>query len=222
VPTDTDLGLLKVEVALNMGSESVSKNLNIFVKSQVSKKEKLKVDSKKLEPTSDVSKRIETEFLLIKGIYETYSKTRILDQGLDLPLNSAITSPFGNSREYNGKVTKFHSGVDFRGAPGTKIMNPMRGKVVLSKDLYFTGNTIILDHGDQIFTVYAHLKNINVKGGEVVQQGSLLGTVGSTGRSTGPHLHWGVVLSGIKVDPLQFVKVWNQEFRGITGAVGNL
>jgi murein DD-endopeptidase MepM/ murein hydrolase activator NlpD len=117
-----------------------------------------------------------------------------------------ITSVYGSSRVYNKQKQNVHLGTDFRAPTGTKIFSPTIGKVVLAKKLFYTGNTVILDHGYGFFSIYAHMSKIKTKLGANVKRGALLGLSGSTGRASGPHLHWGLQLNGIKLDPMVVFK----------------
>jgi murein DD-endopeptidase MepM/ murein hydrolase activator NlpD len=97
--------------------------------------------------------------------------------------------------------------LDLKAAVGVPITAPAPGVVVLAKDLYFTGGTVVLDHGYGVFTIYAHLSKVGVKVGKKVEQREILGLAGATGRVSGPHLHWTTQVSGVKVNPTEFVRV---------------
>jgi murein DD-endopeptidase MepM/ murein hydrolase activator NlpD len=122
-----------------------------------------------------------------------------------LPVDGAPTSNFGTRSYYNGRVRSPHAGVDFTSEPGTPIRASNHGTVALAAPLYFTGNTVIIDHGARLFSVFAHLSEFQVKAGDVVMPDTIVGLVGATGRVTGPHLHWSVRLNGARVDPLSLV-----------------
>ena len=121
------------------------------------------------------------------------------------PLSSTITSPFGRRRLLNGKPKAPHGGVDFKAVVGVPIVVAAKGRVVLAEELYYSGKLVIVDHGLDIFTLYMHLNKISCRPGDVVHPGQILGTAGCSGRVTGPHLHWGVKIAGVFVDPLRFV-----------------
>ena len=121
------------------------------------------------------------------------------------PLSSTITSPFGRRRLLNGKPKAPHGGIDYKAAVGVPIVAAAKGRVVLAQELYYSGNLVIIDHGLDIFTLYMHLNKISCRPGDVVHPGQIVGTAGSSGRVTGPHLHWGVKVAGVFVDPLRFV-----------------
>ena len=117
------------------------------------------------------------------------------------------TSPFGSRRTYGSDPSvSAHAGEDYSAAPGTPVYAPAGGRVVLAEQLFVRGNAVVLDHGNGVFTGYWHLSELAVKPGERVNAGQLLGKVGSTGLSTGAHLHWEMRVAGLAVDPLQWVK----------------
>ena len=123
------------------------------------------------------------------------------------PVRGRISGQFGNRRVYNGQPGSAHSGADIAAPAGTPIKAPADGVISFaSKDLYLTGGTVVLDHGFGVSTNYLHMSRIDVKVGDVVKQGQVIGAVGSTGRATGPHLHWGMSWFETRVDPLLMVK----------------
>ncbi len=120
--------------------------------------------------------------------------------------NKIITGVYGSRRIYDGQERKWHKGTDFAAAKGVAVKAPATGIVRLAKNTFFSGNLIILDHGGKLFTSYAHLSEINVKVGDTITSGQLLGRVGSTGRSTGPHLHWAAYWKNIPIDAILLVQ----------------
>ncbi len=118
------------------------------------------------------------------------------------PVSSRLTSGFGRRRIVNGQPRSPHSGVDLRASSGTPIKATNTGKVVLAKELFFAGQTIILDHGLGLYTLYAHCSRILAKEGDLVTRGEIIGEVGATGRVTGPHLHWACRINSARVNPL--------------------
>ena len=118
-------------------------------------------------------------------------------------MQGRISGRFGNQRIYNGTPKSPHSGMDIAAGTGTPIRAPAGGTVTLAQqDFYLTGGTVMIDHGHGIGSNFLHLSRLDVKVGDVVKQGDVIGAVGSTGRSTGPHLHWGMSWFDIRIDPL--------------------
>lgn len=122
-----------------------------------------------------------------------------------LPVEGRASSNFGARSYYNGEPRAPHAGVDFAVAAGTPIRAANRGRVILAASMYFTGNTIVIDYGDRLFSIFAHLSEFRVKAGDAVEPGTIVGLVGATGRVTGPHLHWSVRLHDARVDPLSLI-----------------
>lgn len=168
--------------------------------------EKLTVDENKVNPPKSVMRRILREQKEIGALYKVIAKQRYWSGPFILPIESEITSQFGNKRLYNGKMASFHQGLDLRARTPLPIRAPEGAKVVLAKDLYFTGGTVILDHGFGLFTVYAHMSRIDVSVGDKVAKSQSLGLSGGSGRASGPHLHWGAVLFKQKFNPADLTR----------------
>jgi murein DD-endopeptidase MepM/ murein hydrolase activator NlpD len=169
--------------------------------------DKLSVDSKKVDLSNKDLTRVKREKKEIRRIYASGSLDKLWLGRFHLPIKSAMTSAFGNKRMFNGQLRSFHNGVDFRAPVGKPIYAANAGVVKLAKRLFFSGNIIIVDHGTGIFSNYAHLSRIDVEPGQHIEKGQPVGLSGATGRVNGPHLHWGIKVNGIYIDPLQFVDV---------------
>jgi murein DD-endopeptidase MepM/ murein hydrolase activator NlpD len=156
-----------------------------------------------LDPSVD-----QAELDLITPILNTYTQERFFAGSMGLPAAAAVTSPFGTIRSYDGGVaTRRHTGTDFAGAPGTPVLAAASGRVVLADTLNVRGNAVIIDHGWGVFTGYWHQFELYVQVGDMVTTGQIIGTIGATGRVTGAHLHWEVWVSGVPVDPMQWVQL---------------
>ncbi len=155
----------------------------------------------------ELLKRVIRESKLLRRILHQVTPKKFGENKLYPPLKKlSISTPFGARRIINGKKRSIHWGTDFRAKRGTPVHAALSGKVVLARNLYFTGNTVVIDHGLGIHTLYAHLSKITVKEGQFVKAGQVIGKVGSTGRSTGPHLHFGFYVEGQRADPMIVMK----------------
>jgi murein DD-endopeptidase MepM/ murein hydrolase activator NlpD len=181
----------------------------IMIKNGKYKSERLKVSSSRAKISKSNQARIKRENQEAKKIYNNYTKTSFIDSRFDYPMQSKITSAFGTKRVFNGVLKSYHSGTDFRAKVGTPLYAANAGKVVLVKNRFFAGNSVIIDHGQGIYTGYYHMSKFKVKVGDIVAKGELLGLAGATGRVTGPHLHFAVHVGGVSVDPMQFLEVVN-------------
>jgi len=171
------------------------------------KTDELKVDSSRVNPNKKNIKRAQKEARKIKRIYAEGSIARLWDGDFQLPMTSDITSPFGNKRVFNGQLKSFHNGVDFRARSAIPVFTANSGVVKLAENLFYSGNAVVIDHGTGIFTIYAHLSRIDVSAGRHVEKGQRIGLTGATGRVSGPHLHWGVKVKGVAVNPMQLIQL---------------
>ncbi len=164
--------------------------------------EPLTVDSRYVEPPPSARRRIERDRRKVAAVWKHPDRERRWRGPFRNPIDVPTKGNFGARRILNGQPRAPHSGVDFAAPAGTPILAPAPGRVALASDLYYSGKTVILDHGGGLFTTYFHLSRIDVRIGQTVETGRRLGAVGSTGRVTGPHLHWGARLNGARIDPL--------------------
>lgn len=175
--------------------------------------EKLRVDSRKVTLRKKDQIRVAKEQEVLNKIYASSEGTPYFKTSFMVPLNSYVTSIYGIKRTYNKEHKGQHLGTDFRAAIGDKIPAANRGKIVFSGDLFYTGWTVIIDHGLDIFTVYGHLSKTLVEAGQIVQKGDLIGLSGNTGRSSGPHLHWGVKVHGQYIDGIDLSAQTKKQFK---------
>ncbi len=158
-------------------------------------------NKKYVDPNAAHMDRIKKERVIL-GKTRLFFSDKTLSNGVFIrPVLGVITSPFGVKRLYNGQPRNPHTGIDYAGATGTPIKAPADGKVILSGQYFFNGNTIFLDHGQGLISVYIHMDKRIAKQGKMVKKGETIGTIGQTGRATGPHLHWGVYLNRTTVHP---------------------
>jgi len=174
--------------------------------------ETLHVQPSKVKPNPEQQKRVAKEYREAMKIYAHFTPKRYWSTPFSLPMDSPVTSTFGTARLLNGTLNSFHSGTDFRAKPGTPVDAVNDGVVVLAKERYFAGNSVLIDHGEGLYTCYYHLSRIDVKTGERITKGEQIGLSGSTGRVTGPHLHFAVMLQGVQVDPMQLLATLNALF----------
>ena len=162
-------------------------------------------NSRHVNPSPDDMTRITRELELQNAAYRRFSSNIPSNVLLDAPVKGPLSSPFGLKRFFNGEPRAPHSGLDFAVPTGTPVLAPAAGKVILTGDYFFNGNTVFLDHGQGLITMYCHLSVIDVKVGDALARGQVLGKVGATGRVTGAHLHWNVSLNDARVDPAIFI-----------------
>jgi murein DD-endopeptidase MepM/ murein hydrolase activator NlpD len=193
---------------VEQSGDHVNCNAVVDVKAGTFATEKLKVSKQFVEPNPAQLKRAERERQRLRAIFLQVTPERLWQGGFRLPLEGIATGGnFGRRRILNGKAGSPHSGVDFPATTGTAVLAAQRGRVVLAEEFYFSGNTVVLDHGLGIYTFYGHLSAFSVKTGDVVEPGAQLGKVGATGRVTGPHLHWGLTVARARVNPMDIVKL---------------
>jgi len=166
---------------------------------------RLTVDPKMVNPPESELARIKQETQAMADAFAILTPERLWRSAFDAPVPGAPNSSFGRLTITNGKPAGRHQGADFRAATGTPVHAPNAGRVVLAQNLYFAGNTVIVDHGLGVFSLLAHLSRIDVQPGAVVARGEVVGQSGATGRVTGPHLHWAVRFGEMTVDPLSLM-----------------
>ncbi|MFW5871946.1 MAG: M23 family metallopeptidase [bacterium] len=155
---------------------------------------RIHVDKKRVFLSKKDLARVKRERAMLQQIYDDSSSAPFFTEAFLSPLESVITSPYGERRIFNNKKKSYHLGIDFRARIGKPIRLSNDGKVVFAGDLFYTGNTVIVDHGMNIFTVYGHMSELKTQTGDFLHKGDIVGLAGMTGRSSGPHLHWGVKL----------------------------
>ena len=190
------------------GGEAVSCRAMVKVTEGHFLTESLTVKKQFVEPNPEQEARAAAETKRLREIYDRVTPERLWNGKFRMPLVGDFKgSNFGKRRVLNGHAGSAHSGVDFPAPTGTPVHAAQKGRVVLAEELYFSGNTVIVDHGLGIYTFYCHFSEIDAKLGDEVEAGAVLGKVGATGRVTGPHLHWGLEVEHARVNALDIVKV---------------
>jgi murein DD-endopeptidase MepM/ murein hydrolase activator NlpD len=164
--------------------------------------QKLKIkDDKMVNPPAEVLARIQRETDLMMSQYARFTPLSVSPFPMQLPAAGPVSSNFGLRRILNGQPRNPHAGLDIAAAVGAPVTAPAAGTISLTGSFYFNGNTVFIDHGAGLLSMMCHLSAVDVHQGEVVSQGQRIGSVGATGRATGPHLHWSVSMNGDRVNP---------------------
>jgi murein DD-endopeptidase MepM/ murein hydrolase activator NlpD len=163
-------------------------------------------DRSKVEPSAEDLRRIGREQTLIDAAKNHWQEVSDVDLALQIPAEGRLSSRFGLRRFFNGQPRSPHAGLDIAVPSGTPVTAAAAGTVIDVGDYFFNGNTVFIDHGQGLITMYCHLSEATVTVGDKLERGQQLGLSGMTGRATGPHLHWSVVLNGTLVDPEAFVR----------------
>jgi murein DD-endopeptidase MepM/ murein hydrolase activator NlpD len=188
--------------ALAVESNPKKLNVSFTVKNKKYKTQHLTIKNKrKVNPNKEDMERIGNEKKVIVASLATWRDTAEVNTKFVLPVKGRLSSPFGLRRYFNKQPRKPHSGIDIAAPEGTPIISPADGVVVSTGDYFFNGNSVFIDHGQGLVTMYCHMSKIDVQPGQKVNQGEKIGAIGKTGRVTGPHLHWAVSLNDARVDP---------------------
>ena len=199
IPLNAKPGNYEFSIKHHIG---ISLNTSVTVKAKKYEEQHLTIANKrKVNPTKEDMKRINKESVR-KAKAKSLRTESIPNVDFIWPADGRISSVFGLRRFFNGQERKPHNGLDIAAAVGTPVMATANGTVIDAGDFFFSGNMIYIDHGQGIISLYAHMDRIDVKPGDTVKQGQLIGTVGQTGRATGPHLHFAVFANKTLIDPV--------------------
>ncbi|QWF71786.1 peptidoglycan DD-metalloendopeptidase family protein [Methylomonas paludis] len=192
------------QISIQQGSASQTAEFLVLDKHYP--EQRLTISNKRMvdEMTPEDLKRIDAEKQLMAGVKATWTEQPV-DTHFHAPVDGRLSSLFGLKRFFNNVPRQPHNGLDIAAPPGTAILAPAAGTVLATGNFFFNGNTVFVDHGQGLLSVYLHMTQIDVQRGQHVQPGDRLGSVGATGRVTGPHLHWIVYLNQETVDPALFI-----------------
>ncbi|KPB35378.1 Peptidase, M23/M37 family [Pseudomonas savastanoi pv. phaseolicola] len=203
------LAIVGIPLTVKPGTQQVTsggRTLNFTVGSKKYPEQHITLKNKRqVNPNPKDNKRIEGELAEQLRAYRSFSPGTPSNLILDKPVNGPLSSRFGVRRFFNGEERNPHSGLDFAVPAGTPIKSPAAGKVILTGNYFFNGNTVFVDHGQGFISMFCHMSKIDVKVGDLVPRGGVVGKVGATGRATGPHMHWNVSLNDARVDPAIFI-----------------
>src|SRR6202012_3622313 len=197
---------LTLHAAMTDGN-TVSVTREIRIEPSHYRQVELHVPEKFVEPDADTLKRIAADKEVKDRVFAESAPLPLWHGDFRPPLKSPATDSFGTRRVFNGKLASVHKGLDYHAAPGTPVYAANTGRVVLTRGLFYEGNCVVIDHGQQFMTIYMHLSRIEVTEGRKVEAHQLLGLSGATGRATGPHLHMAARWQGAYLDPTLLFKL---------------
>jgi murein DD-endopeptidase MepM/ murein hydrolase activator NlpD len=207
VGIDLDVSPGTYAVALSSSPGPVRGRHSLVVSPKDFPTRRLTVAPSFVNPPADVQDRIVREAAALNVIWRSTTDEVYWTGPFVRPVPHDANSAFGSRSVFNGQARSPHGGADFLSPAGSVVAAPNAGRVVLAGDLYYTGGTVVIDHGRGLISLVAHLSSVDVAEGTLVQAGEAVGKVGATGRVTGPHLHWTVRLGGARVDPLSLLDV---------------
>jgi murein DD-endopeptidase MepM/ murein hydrolase activator NlpD len=210
VDLDVKPGRHTVSVTAADGTRTHATTRTLIVTNKAFPTRRLTVEPRYVEPPADVTDRIVKEAARLNALWASRTPDRHWNGAFVAPVPDRANSAFGSRSVFNGQPRSPHGGADFASPSGRIVRAPAAGRVVLAEDLYYTGQTVVIDHGLGLLSLFAHLSAIDVEFNQLVTPGDVLGRVGATGRVTGPHLHWTVRLAGTRVDPLSLINVTGQ------------
>jgi murein DD-endopeptidase MepM/ murein hydrolase activator NlpD len=203
-------GIYDFALTAKSDSGTISCKAQITVKAGKFATEHLKVAPNFVEPNPEQLAKAQEDSKHLRELYATITPKKLWQGKFRIPLDGVTTGGnFGKRRVLNGNPSSPHTGVDMPALTGTPVRASQSGRVVLAEELYFSGNTVLIDHGLGVYTLYGHFSETDVKVGDLVEAGTVIGRVGATGRVTGPHLHWGLTINRARVNALSIVSVKN-------------
>jgi murein DD-endopeptidase MepM/ murein hydrolase activator NlpD len=206
IDLDAKQGAYNVRVRATSAQGPLESVIQIYVGPKKFPTRRLSVDEAFVNPPESARARIDAESKETAAIFAGSAPKRLWTTFVR-PVPQPANSAFGTRSVFNGQPRNAHSGADFLSPAGTPVKAAGAGRVMLAKNLYYSGNTVIIDHGLGVFSLFAHLSRIDVAAGDLVTETQIVGLVGATGRVTGAHLHWTVRVAGARVDPLGVLAV---------------
>lgn len=188
--------------SVTIDSGPVQTHYDLVVMPRAFRTRRLTVDEAFVTPPASEQARIEREAALLAGVWKSPPSERLWAEPFVRPVPGVANSAFGTRSVFNGKMRSAHGGADLLSPGGTPVHAPNAGRILVARSLYFSGNTVVIDHGLGLFSMLAHLSVVDVHEGDRVIAAQTIGRVGATGRVTGPHLHWAVRASDARIDPL--------------------
>ena len=197
----------KIKVVATDGEGKVySRSLLLKVRKVDFKTQRLSLPSSMVDLDPKTLERVDEESRRVKALFQSFRDEKLWRGAFIRPLEGEISTAFGLRRVINGRTRNPHTGVDLKAEEGTPVMACNRGIVAFVDQFFFSGKSVVLDHGWGLYSMYFHLSRAQVDEGDRVLKGAVIGRVGSTGRSSGPHLHWGIIINEARVDPLSLLK----------------
>ena len=194
------------EYSIKIEHDKQHRTQQFRVESKLYPEQRIQITNKRLvNPEKRDMNRITKESQIMKQAFTSWTESSNEMLRMDWPVSGPISSPFGLTRFFNDQPRKPHSGIDIAAPKGAEIRAPRAGKVVATGNFFFNGNTVLVDHGQGLISLFCHLDNIETTNGAILERGEKIGTVGQTGRATGPHLHWSLNLNNVRIDPMLFL-----------------
>jgi murein DD-endopeptidase MepM/ murein hydrolase activator NlpD len=209
IDLDVKAGTYPVAIDADAGRLHTTYDLVVAPKRFLTRR--LTVNEAFVNPPPSEQERIERDAKLLDTVWNTPAGERLWTAPFVRPVAEPANSRFGTRSIFNGVPRNPHGGADFLSPSGTPIHAPNAGRIAVARNLYFSGNTVVIDHGLGLFSTLAHLSGIDVREGDQVTTGQVVGRVGATGRVTGPHLHWAVRAGGARVDPIALLALLGEE-----------